>query len=102
MDGSFCMNAFCRSFFVCKLSIQSLFVLLQNHWLCPLSVPSRHESNCPGSENQSAINFNSLANHTPSKINFVCGEQTIVAVINAEKEKKLYYMRYFALVKTSN
>ena len=42
------------------------------------------------SENQSAINFNSLTNHTPSKINFVCGERTIVAVINAEKEKKLY------------
>ena len=42
------------------------------------------------SEGQSAINFNSIANNTPSKVNFICGERTTVAVLNAEKEKELY------------
>lgn len=41
-------------------------------------------------EGKSAINFNSLANQTPSKVNFVCGEQTTLAVVNSEKEKELY------------
>lgn len=41
-------------------------------------------------EGQSAINFNSLANQTPSKLNFVCGERTTLAVLNSEKEKELY------------
>lgn len=34
-------------------------------------------------ESQSAINFDSLANQTPSKINFVCGERANLAVLNA-------------------
>lgn len=42
------------------------------------------------SEGQSAINFNSIVNEAPSKVNFVCGEQTTVAVLNSEKEKELY------------
>ena len=42
------------------------------------------------SEGQSAINFNSIANNTLSKVNFICGERTTVAVLNAEKEKELY------------
>ncbi|MGB3464100.1 MAG: Crp/Fnr family transcriptional regulator [Cyclobacteriaceae bacterium] len=42
------------------------------------------------SEGQSAINFNCIANQVPSKINFVCGERTTVAILNAEKEKELY------------
>ncbi len=42
------------------------------------------------SEGQSAINFNSIANQTPSEVNFVCGERTTVAVLNSEKEKELY------------
>ena len=41
-------------------------------------------------EGQSAINFNSLANQTPSKLNLVCGERTTLAVLNSEKEKELY------------
>ena len=43
-------------------------------------------------ENQSAANFNSLANSIPSKQNFVCIEETTVAVINSKKEQKLYKM----------
>ena len=41
-------------------------------------------------ENQSAVNFNSMTTQTPSKINFVCAESTTVAILNAEKEKALY------------
>lgn len=41
-------------------------------------------------ENQSAANFNSLANEKPSSINFICAEETTVAIINKEKESKLY------------
>jgi len=41
-------------------------------------------------EEQSAANFNSLANNTPSKYNLVCSEDTSVAVLNAEKEQELY------------
>lgn len=41
-------------------------------------------------ENDSAANFNSLANGTLSNRNFVCEEKTTVAIINAEKEQKLY------------
>lgn len=42
------------------------------------------------SEGQSAINFNSISGRAPSTINFVCGEQTTVAVFSAEKEEELY------------
>ncbi len=41
-------------------------------------------------ENQAAINFDSLTNRSPSRINFVCAETTTLAVLDAEKEKKLY------------
>lgn len=41
-------------------------------------------------ENQSAANFLSLANGKPSSLNFVCSEETTVAIINGEKEKELY------------
>ncbi len=41
-------------------------------------------------ENQSAANFNSLATKTPSTLNFVCAEETTVALVNAEKEKVFY------------
>lgn len=41
-------------------------------------------------ENQSVVNFSSLVNKTPSKINFVCTEETTLAVLNATKEKELY------------
>lgn len=41
-------------------------------------------------ENQSAINFNSIMNQTPSKVNFVCAERATVAIYNVEKEKELY------------
>lgn len=41
-------------------------------------------------ENQSVVNFNSIKNQTPSKINFRCIEDTSVAIINAEKEQELY------------
>ena len=53
-------------------------------------------------ESQSAVNFNSLANQTPSKSNFVCGERTILAVLNAKKEKELYkkYPRFEAFCRT--
>jgi len=41
-------------------------------------------------EEQSVINFDSMINQTPSKINFVCAENTTVAILNSEKEKALY------------
>jgi len=41
-------------------------------------------------ENQSVANFDSLANQRPSQQNFVCTEDTRLAVLNGEKEKELY------------
>ncbi|NIJ44587.1 signal-transduction protein with cAMP-binding, CBS, and nucleotidyltransferase domain [Wenyingzhuangia heitensis] len=41
-------------------------------------------------EFQSAVNFDSMANSKPSKYCFACTEDTIVAVMNAEKENALY------------
>ena len=41
-------------------------------------------------ENQSVINFDSITNQTPSKVNFICAEDTTLAIINAKKEKELY------------
>ncbi|UNY99221.1 Crp/Fnr family transcriptional regulator [Zhouia spongiae] len=41
-------------------------------------------------EEQSVINFDSLANGTPSKQNYECTEQTTVAVLNLKKEQELY------------
>jgi len=41
-------------------------------------------------ENQSAINFNSQANKIASSKYFECTEQTKVAILNGDKEKKLY------------
>ena len=41
-------------------------------------------------ENQSVINFNSISNQRPSKINFICTEATSLAVLNSEKEQELY------------
>ena len=42
------------------------------------------------SEGDSVADFNGLANRTPSKYFFICAEQTVVAVVNAEKEAALY------------
>lgn len=41
-------------------------------------------------ENQAAVNFDSLSNQSPSKVNFVCNEDTTVAILNSEKEQELY------------
>lgn len=41
-------------------------------------------------ENESAANFNSLANQIPSNRSFVCEEKTTVAILSAEKEQQLY------------
>jgi len=41
-------------------------------------------------ENQSAANFASLANNTPSTLFLVCGEETTIAILNSEKEEALY------------
>ncbi|MCB0628610.1 MAG: Crp/Fnr family transcriptional regulator [Saprospiraceae bacterium] len=41
-------------------------------------------------EDQSVANFYSMANQAPSRVNFVCAEDTTVAVLNAEKESELY------------
>lgn len=41
-------------------------------------------------EYQSAVNFASMANHSPSKYNFTCTEDSIVAILNSEKENALY------------
>lgn len=53
-------------------------------------------------ENQSVVNFNSIANQTPSTLNFVCEEDTTVAIVNAEKEKELYrkYPRFEAFCRS--
>jgi len=41
-------------------------------------------------EQQSLANQSSISNQTPSKINFVCSEDTTVVITLTEKEKKLY------------
>lgn len=41
-------------------------------------------------EYQSAVNFESIANQSPSKYYFNCTEETIIAIINSEKENNLY------------
>lgn len=41
-------------------------------------------------EDQSVVNFDSLANRTPSKQNFECSEKTTVAILNTKKEQELY------------
>tara|TARA_R110002049_G_scaffold200781_3_gene371531 strand:+ start:408 stop:989 length:582 start_codon:yes stop_codon:yes gene_type:complete len=41
-------------------------------------------------EEQAVVNFDSMINQSPSKINFVCEENTSVAILNSEKEQELY------------
>lgn len=41
-------------------------------------------------EEDSAVNFTSLSNQTPSTKNFLCEEDTTIAILNAEKENALY------------
>jgi signal-transduction protein with cAMP-binding, CBS, and nucleotidyltransferase domain len=41
-------------------------------------------------EFQSAINFDSMANKSPSKYYFTCTEDTTVSILNSEKESALY------------
>ena len=41
-------------------------------------------------EQQSAVDFVALTQKKPSKINFICTEETTVAIVNAEKEQALY------------
>lgn len=41
-------------------------------------------------EEDSVINFESITSQSPSKVNFVCEEDTTVATLNADKEKELY------------
>ena len=41
-------------------------------------------------EFQSVVNFESLSNSSPSKYYFTCTEKSTIAIINSEKEKKLY------------
>ncbi|MEM1328744.1 MAG: Crp/Fnr family transcriptional regulator [Bacteroidota bacterium] len=41
-------------------------------------------------EHQSVVNFNSLANRQPSRLNLVCAETSTIAILNSEKEQALY------------
>ena len=41
-------------------------------------------------EGQAAANFHSIASGTPSKRYFLCEEDTTVAIVNTDKEQKLY------------
>ncbi len=41
-------------------------------------------------EFQSAVNFESMSNGSPSKYYFTCTEDTTVAILNSEKENALY------------
>jgi len=41
-------------------------------------------------EFQSAVNFDSLSNGSPSKYYFTCTEDSIIAIVNSEKESELY------------
>jgi len=41
-------------------------------------------------ENQSLANQSSISNKTPSKINFVCSEETKVVITDVDKEKAFY------------
>ena len=53
-------------------------------------------------EEDSAVNFTSLSTQTPSTKNFVCEEDTTVAILNAEKENALYqkYPRFEQLCRS--
>lgn len=50
-------------------------------------------------EDQSAANFNSMANNTPSKNYFICNENLTVAILHIDIEKELYrkYPRFEAI-----
>lgn len=41
-------------------------------------------------EFQSAVNFESISNRSPSKYYITCAEDSIIAILNAEKETELY------------
>lgn len=41
-------------------------------------------------EFQSAVNFDSMSNNTPSKYYFTCTEDSIIAIMNSKKENALY------------
>ncbi len=41
-------------------------------------------------EFQSAVNFDSMSNSSPSKYYFTCTEDSIIAILNSEKETTLY------------
>ena len=41
-------------------------------------------------ENQSAVNFESMSSQQPSKYYFNCTEETLLAVLNSKKETELY------------
>lgn len=41
-------------------------------------------------ENQSVINFDSISNDSPSKINYICEEKSTVAIVSTKNEKALY------------
>ena len=41
-------------------------------------------------ELQSAVNFESISNNSPSEYFFTCTEDSIVAILNSEKENELY------------
>ena len=41
-------------------------------------------------EFQSAVNFDSMSNNTPSKYYFTCTEDSTIAILNSEKESALY------------
>ncbi len=41
-------------------------------------------------ENQSVANFESITNHSPSKVSFVCNEDVEVAIVSVAREKALY------------
>jgi signal-transduction protein with cAMP-binding, CBS, and nucleotidyltransferase domain len=41
-------------------------------------------------EFESAVNFESLSNRSPSKYYFTCVEESVIAIFNSEKETELY------------
>lgn len=41
-------------------------------------------------ELESAVNFDSISNNSPSKYYFTCTEDSIIAILNSEKENALY------------
>ena len=100
IEESFPMKTFKKGTYLLKegqVAVDSYFIIkgcIRNYQL----VDGEEKTIDFYEDNQTAANFNSLANKTPSKHFFVCIEETTVAIVNNLKEQELYkkYPRFEA------